>query len=68
MRAVTIVERVGRRSQGAEEMVRGLTTSRSLVTSAASYPFVTRFLVWFAWNTGPGQTRHVEWASPDIGQ
>ena len=49
-------------------MVRELTTSRSLVTSAASYPFVTRFLVWFAWNTGPGQTRHVEWASPDIGQ
>jgi hypothetical protein len=52
----------------AGEMVKELTTTRSIVTSAVSYLFVTLFLVWFAWKTGPGQIRHIEWASLDIGQ
>jgi hypothetical protein len=52
----------------AGEMVKELTTTRSIVTSAVSYLFVALFLVWFAWKTGPGQIRHVEWASLDIGQ
>lgn len=45
-----------------------MTTARSIMTSAVSYLFVALFLVWFAWKTGPGQIRHVEWASLDIGR
>ena len=43
-------------------------TATSLVASGTGYLFVPLYLVWFAWKTGPGQIRHVEWASLDIGQ
>jgi hypothetical protein len=52
----------------AEQMVKDLTATRSIVTSAVSYLFLALFLVWFAWKTGPGHIRRVEWASLDIGQ
>jgi hypothetical protein len=45
-----------------------LTTTTSLVASGVGYLFVPLYLVWFAWKLGPGQIRHVEWASLDIGQ
>jgi hypothetical protein len=53
---------------GAWEMANELTTTRSIVTSAVGYLCVTLSLVWLAWKTGPGQIRHVEWASLDIGR
>jgi hypothetical protein len=45
-----------------------LTTTTSLVASGVGYLFVPLYLVWFAWKLGPGQIRHVEWATLDIGQ
>jgi cation transporter-like permease len=52
----------------AGQMVKELTTTRSIVTSVGGYLFVALFMVWFAWKTGPSHTRQVEWASLDIGQ
>ncbi|MDB5310147.1 MAG: hypothetical protein JWO38_4349 [Gemmataceae bacterium] len=33
-----------------------------------SYLLLPVYLVWFVWKLGPGQIRHVEWASLDIGR
>ena len=52
---------------GASEVVNDLTTTKSLVASALGYLFVALYLVGFAWKLGPGQIRHVEWATLDIG-
>lgn len=48
-------------------MAEQLTTPTSLVASAVGYLLVPVYLVCFAWKAGPGQIRHVEWASLDIG-
>jgi hypothetical protein len=43
-----------------------LTTTASLVTSAAGYLIVPPFLVFLSWKIGPGQIRYAEWASLNI--
>lgn len=45
-----------------------LSSARALVASAAGYLFVTLYMVWFVRKLGPGQLRHFEWASLDIGR
>jgi hypothetical protein len=49
-------------------MAEQLTTPASLVGSVVGYLFVPLYLMWFAWKLGPGQIRHVEWATLDIGR
>ena len=45
-----------------------VTTPTSLEASAVGYLLVPVYLVWFVRKLGPGQIRHLEWASLDIGR
>lgn len=45
-----------------------LTSTRSLVFSAAAWVFMPLFMVAYARKAGPGEIRHVEWSSLDVGQ
>jgi hypothetical protein len=45
-----------------------LMTPISLASSAVGFLFVPLYMVWFVRKFGPGQIRHVEWATLDIGR